>query len=199
LLTQASQCANGARWPPTSQLRRKHVALLDDPSQLKFSRCSLVKAPHRASQATFVSSLDYLLQRLNGQRLQLSMPPVSTRSLHRLAYSPRQWAFPAHFIAGRRLGGFKYISVQATPATDSSTIDVNGKSLSASSPGTCPRHPTRAILTDRSQMPNSKFSAVHTRCFLSRSPPRSHYTRAAGLWSACHPPRPIVPYQPCAC
>ncbi|ETN42845.1 uncharacterized protein HMPREF1541_02003 [Cyphellophora europaea CBS 101466] len=62
------------------------------------------------------------------------MPQIPTRSLHRLVHNPRQWAFPAHFIAGRRLGGYKYITVQATPATDSSSIDVNGKSLSASSP-----------------------------------------------------------------
>ncbi|RMZ87541.1 hypothetical protein DV736_g5227, partial [Chaetothyriales sp. CBS 134916] len=62
------------------------------------------------------------------------MPLVWSRSLYRLSNMPRQWAFPAHFIAGRRVGGYRYITVQATPSIDTSKVEVIGPSTSASSP-----------------------------------------------------------------
>ncbi|KAG9773258.1 hypothetical protein KCU88_g5846, partial [Aureobasidium melanogenum] len=64
------------------------------------------------------------------------MPQVAAQNLRRLTGFPRKWTFPAHLVAGRRVGGYKYISVQATPATDTSRIDVQviGKCVSASSP-----------------------------------------------------------------
>ncbi|KAI1620355.1 mitochondrial biogenesis AIM24-domain-containing protein [Exophiala viscosa] len=62
------------------------------------------------------------------------MPPVAANNLRRLSSFSRRRVFPAHVIAGRRVGGYKYISVQATPATDTSRIDVAGKSVSADSP-----------------------------------------------------------------
>ncbi|EXJ94639.1 hypothetical protein A1O1_03035 [Capronia coronata CBS 617.96] len=63
------------------------------------------------------------------------MPLVAAQNLRRLTGFPRKRVFPAHLVAGRRVGGYKYISVQATPATDITKIDVVGKSVSASSPG----------------------------------------------------------------
>lgn len=63
------------------------------------------------------------------------MPVVAAQNLRRLTSFPRKRVFPAHLVAGRRVGGYKYISVQATPSTDASRIDVVGKSVSASSPG----------------------------------------------------------------
>lgn len=63
------------------------------------------------------------------------MPLVAARSLRQLTNVSRRWVFPAHQVAGRRVGGYKYISLQATPATDSTRIDVVGRSTSASSPG----------------------------------------------------------------
>lgn len=63
------------------------------------------------------------------------MPRVAVQSLRQLTTSPRQWTFPALVLAGRRVGGYRYISLQATPATDSSKIEVIGKSTSATSPG----------------------------------------------------------------
>ncbi|KIW50634.1 hypothetical protein PV05_09425 [Exophiala xenobiotica] len=62
------------------------------------------------------------------------MPAIPACSLRRLSHLPRKWAFPAHLVAGRRVGGYKYISIQATPATDTSRIEVGGRSVSASSP-----------------------------------------------------------------
>ncbi|EXJ73392.1 uncharacterized protein A1O5_03152 [Cladophialophora psammophila CBS 110553] len=62
------------------------------------------------------------------------MPPIPAQSLRRLSKFPRKWAYPAHLVAGRRVGGYKYISVQATPATDTSRINLAGRSLTAASP-----------------------------------------------------------------
>ncbi|RMZ81331.1 hypothetical protein DV738_g2306, partial [Chaetothyriales sp. CBS 135597] len=62
------------------------------------------------------------------------MPLISSHSLHRLTNSSRQWAFPAHIIAGRRVGGYRFITVQATPSTDTAKIELIGPSRSASSP-----------------------------------------------------------------
>ncbi|KAJ9497405.1 Altered inheritance of mitochondria protein 24, mitochondrial [Exophiala xenobiotica] len=62
------------------------------------------------------------------------MPAIPACSLRQLTHHPRKWAFPAHLVAGRRVGGYKYISIQATPATDTSRIEVGGLSVSASSP-----------------------------------------------------------------
>ncbi|KAJ9622218.1 Altered inheritance of mitochondria protein 24, mitochondrial [Knufia peltigerae] len=62
------------------------------------------------------------------------MPAIPACSLRRLGNFPRRWAFPAHLVAGRRVGGYRYISLQATPSTDTSSIDVGSRSLSASSP-----------------------------------------------------------------
>ncbi|KAK5312449.1 Altered inheritance of mitochondria protein 24, mitochondrial [Exophiala xenobiotica] len=62
------------------------------------------------------------------------MPLVAARNLRQLSSLLQRRVFPAHLIAGRRVGGYKYISVQATPATDTSRIDVAGESISASSP-----------------------------------------------------------------
>ncbi|KIX00961.1 uncharacterized protein Z518_10027 [Rhinocladiella mackenziei CBS 650.93] len=62
------------------------------------------------------------------------MPLVATPNLRRLTNLSQKWVFPAHQVAGRRVGGYRYISVQATPATDSSKINVVGKSMSAASP-----------------------------------------------------------------
>ncbi|KIW10945.1 hypothetical protein PV08_10244 [Exophiala spinifera] len=62
------------------------------------------------------------------------MPAIPACSLRQLGNFPRKWAFPAHLVAGRRVGGYRYISLQATPSTDTSRIDVGSRSLSASSP-----------------------------------------------------------------
>jgi hypothetical protein len=63
------------------------------------------------------------------------MPRIPSGSLRLLTARPGSYAFPAHFLAGRRVGGYKYITLQSTPSTDSSTIDVVGKSTSVSTPG----------------------------------------------------------------
>ena len=63
------------------------------------------------------------------------MPLVSSTSLRPLLTQPGKWAIPAHVIAGRRIGGYRYISIQQTPSTPTSTIDVKATSISASSPG----------------------------------------------------------------
>jgi uncharacterized protein (AIM24 family) len=109
------------------------------------------------------------------------MPPISSRSLHRLAQNPRQFAFPAHFIAGRRLGGYKYISVQATPSTDKNTIDVNGKSLSASSPGT--KLPCYCVYTsDKSTDATFEIlGAPYSLLSATLSPSQSLFTRRGTL------------------
>ncbi|KAJ9603686.1 Altered inheritance of mitochondria protein 24, mitochondrial [Cladophialophora chaetospira] len=62
------------------------------------------------------------------------MPLIQAQRLRRLTNLPARWAYPAHLIAGRRVGGYKYITIQATPATDTSNINVGGRSISASSP-----------------------------------------------------------------
>ncbi|KIV96362.1 hypothetical protein PV10_00243 [Exophiala mesophila] len=62
------------------------------------------------------------------------MPLVASQNLRQLAGHPRKWTFPALFMAGRRVGGYRYISVQATPSTDTSRVDVVGRSTSISSP-----------------------------------------------------------------
>jgi hypothetical protein len=63
------------------------------------------------------------------------MPLIAAQSLRRLTNLPTKWAYPAHLVAGRRVGGYRYITVQATPATDTSTINIAGRSASATSPG----------------------------------------------------------------
>ncbi|KAK5064272.1 hypothetical protein LTR84_000105 [Exophiala bonariae] len=62
------------------------------------------------------------------------MPRVAVQSLRQVTNNPHQWTFPALVLAGRRVGGYRYISLQATPSTDSSKIEVIGKSTSAASP-----------------------------------------------------------------
>ncbi|OAL35803.1 hypothetical protein AYO20_04953 [Fonsecaea nubica] len=62
------------------------------------------------------------------------MPQIAAQSLRALSKFPRKWAYPAHLVAGRRVGGYKYISLQATPATDTSRINVASRSLSAATP-----------------------------------------------------------------
>jgi hypothetical protein len=63
------------------------------------------------------------------------MPLVAAQRLRQLSALPARWAYPAHLIAGRRVGGYKYITVQAAPATDTSKIQLVGRTASAASPG----------------------------------------------------------------
>ena len=115
------------------------------------------------------------------------MPLIATTSLRRLPTRAGRWAFPAHFLAGRRVGGFKYISVQATPSTDSTTIDVVGRSTSASTPGTTLSFPSR-IFPDNHQTPLLKSLVRHTHSSAQHCLPRKISSLVAAPSLASPPP-----------
>ncbi|EXJ90016.1 hypothetical protein A1O3_03084 [Capronia epimyces CBS 606.96] len=101
------------------------------------------------------------------------MPLVAPQHLRRLASFPRKRVFPAHLVAGRRVGGYKYISVQATPATDTSRVDIVGRSVSASSPGGIPAHNSDASF----EVLGSPYSLLS----VTLSPSQDLYTRRGTL------------------
>ena len=123
------------------------------------------------------------------------MPRIPITTLHRLTTRPGRWAFPAHFLAGRRVGGYKYISVQATPSTDSTTIDVVGRSTSASTPGQY-FHKIPSILPNDLQTPPSRSLDRRTRSSAQHCLPRKTSTRGVGFSLDFLPPTPPTMSSP---